>query len=298
MTYSLLGDLTESRMFPSKKSLDKEDFESLSETAFLLIMALRILLTEDSHLARRYVKKTISASNFNKWRADGNDLYIALHALSNGEYEDEKDRPEKISTISALRWLREMQASDGRDDMETKRFFIRLERLLFISDSSMKAIRRLVMDWDDITHNQKRLAATRLLQMLRSRAPKSDLLTPLSLTSRARNWEIVDACNVEDGEDCGGPLNKGGYHHPLKKDSGPSGFASWAAGTAIGAVAGYMLTRKKVKESECGTTTSSSVASVVAPLGAIGPGFAGSDGDKGIYQGVPMIRRGTAPKKK
>lgn len=293
MTYSILNDLTESRMFPSKKALDREDFESLSETLFLLLVSLRILLTEDGLYAHNYVRRTVEASNFKNWRSSGTDLYLCMHALSTGLYEPGKEYPETISMLAIHRWLKEMRQSDGTDETETRRLFLRMERLLFIKDSSMKAVRRLVMDWPQLNNQQKRLSCTRLLQMLRARAQKADLLPMISDAARQNNWEMMGVCDKETGDDCDAPaepINKGGFKHPLSK----------ALGFATGAAGAYALFRNKpkVKESDCGTTAASSIAGVAIPLGGIGPGFSGKGGDKGIYQDAPIIRRGEPPMKK
>lgn len=294
MTYSLFGDLTESRMFPSKRSLDREDFETLAETTYLLIIALRILLTEDSVKSHRYVKRTISANNFRSWRTDGTDLYICLHALSTGHYE-KGSYPETISVLAIQRWLREMSIANATDEQETRKLFLRMDRLLFIKESSMLAVRRLVMDWPDLDKREKKLATTRLLQMLRARSPKVDLLPMISTMAREDDLELRGVCNAETGEceEKNRVLNKGGYRHAMDKGSMLAGLA----GLASGAAGGYAAVRKKVKESD-GATTSASVASVAVPLGGLGPGFAGPGGDKGIYQDAPVIRRGEAPKKK
>ncbi len=295
--YSLLGDLTESRMFPSKKTLDREDFETLSETTYLLILALRILLTEDQVLAHRYVKRTIQTNNFKSWRTDGTDLYICLHALSTGHYEAGR-YPETISVLAIQRWLKEMSVANATDETETRKLFLRMDRLLFVKESSMLAVRRLIMDWPDLDRRERKLSTTRLLQMLRARAQKADILPMISGLAREEDWELKGVCNAET-EDCGGggdSVSKGGYRHAMDKDPGGS-FLAGLAGLASGAAAGYALTRRKVKESD-GATTSASIASVTTPLGGLGPGFAGPGGDKGIYQDAPVLRRGAAPKKK
>lgn len=295
MKYTIIDQIAESRMFPSKKSFDREDFESLSEDVFILIIALRILLTEDQLYAHQYVRRTISSSNFNNWRANGTDLYLGMHALSTGKYDDGDEYPETISMLPIFRWLKAMNRSDGRDETETRRLFLRMERLLFIRDTSLKAIRRLVMDWPKLTSQQRRLSTTRLLQIFRSRAPRADVLAVLSQIARNNNWEMMNVCDPEretcgdDGDDHGhrGSVSKGGYKHPLSK----------AAGFAAGAAGAYALFRNKVKESDCGTTGASSIAGIAVPLGGIGPGFSGKGGDKGIYQDISVIRRGDAPKK-
>lgn len=293
MTYSILHDLTESRMYPSRSSLEKEDFQSLTEAAFLMIVTLRILLAEKSQYAQRYVRRMIVGSNFRQWRSNANDLYMVMHALTTGSYDPDGDEPDVISGAPFIRWLREMDNSDARDETETRKLFFRLDRLLEIKEASMRAIRRLVTEWPDLDKREKRLAVTRLLQMLRTRFPRSELLPVLSHAARVKDWEINDVCDPETGDNCPVERPKRGYKDPLKAEKKPTSFLASLAGLGAGAALGYAATRKKVKESDCGATTASSVATVVGGLGA---GF-DPNGHKGVYEPV-VLRRGEAPKKK
>lgn len=302
MTYSLIADLTESRMFPSKKSFEHQDFESLTEGAYLLLITARILLTEDVTFAMKYLKKVISTSSFKTWRADSNDLYLHCFGLTTGAYEAVGKEPETVSMVAVMRWMREMVQSKGLKEDETNRFFLRMDRLLHINDASMRAVRRLVMDWPDLDEHEKRLSCTRLLQMMRSRMPKSDLLPILQKLVRENDWELKGVCDRETGEGCDDdekPARKAsGYRDPHKRDKG--GIIASLAGAGVGFAAGYAMTRKhkSVRESD-GGTSSANVATAVQPLGAkktLGPGFGGTD--KGIYakrEEAAMVLRRPAP---
>lgn len=300
MTYGVLRDLTESKMFPSKTALSKEDFPSLTEYLFLMIVTLRILLHEGVPFALKFFKKA-NQTNYKQWRGDGNDLYMVLHSLTAGLYPEDSHSPESLNCAPIQRWLREVSHPDKRDETETARLFVRLDRMLWIKESSMKAVRRLVQDWPELSDYEKRLAMTRLLQMIRARMPKSELLIHLQKVARERHWELQDVCNAETGDGCDDdeperPRARG-YVDPMKQQRGRPSFLASLAGVAAGAAGGYALTRHRVKEeASAGGTGAGNVASVVTPLGAqaLGPGFAGKNGHKGIYQ--PVIRRGEPPK--
>lgn len=302
MNYAFLKDLTESRMFPSRKALEKEDFSSLTEAAFIMILALRILIAEEDPFAERFVRRIVQSSHFRQWRGDGNDLYMALHSLSIGLYPEEGDRPETLNLAPVMRWLREIKRADPRDEVETARLFVRLDRMLWIRESSLRAVRRLIQDWPELSDYDKRLAITRLLQMMRARTPRCELFPALQKMARVRKWEFDDVCDAETGDNCEEeePKPGRGYKDPLKPKSSGSFLAS-LAGLATGAAGGYAVVRNKpVKENaSCGATGASSVATVVGAMGVggMGPGFAGPKGDKGIYEPV-VLRRGEAPKKK
>lgn len=292
---SLISELSESKMFPSAQTLSKENFNSLSEAAHLTLVTLRILLHEKStHAwAKTYVQKTLRGGHFKSWRSDANDLYTLLYALSTGHYFEGGYHTVTVSPIE--RWLRDVSHDDKGDEGRTHTFFLRLDGILRIHDTSMKAVRRLVMDWADLTIHEKRLAVTRLLQMLRARAPRSEVLMKLQVLSRNKEFELEDVCNQETGECSGdeGSLNIGTKKEKSKYSLLPI--------LAIGA--GYAASRalgKLREEATAGATGAASVASVTTALGAetLGPGF-NSNGNKGIYQNTKptVLRRGDPPKK-
>jgi hypothetical protein len=282
-------------MFPSKKALEKEDFESLTEAAYLMILALRILVHENDKYSIAFVQKTARSTSFRLWRADGNDLYMVLHALTTGMYALGGNEPETVNCLPIMRWLREIKITDAHDKTETSRLFVRMDRLLGIREASLRAVRRLIQDWPELSDYEKRLATTRLLQMIRTRLPKSELLPRLQVIARNRDWEIEDVCDQETGDNCEADAPKRGYVHPTsraKPENKNGGLLASLAGAAAGFAGGYALTRRKVKETaSAGATGAASIASVAAPLGAeaLGPGFAGKNGHKGIYQ--PMVIR-------
>jgi hypothetical protein len=283
---SIIQELCESRLFPSPRALAREDFESLAETTLLVLMALRITLYEETtkEWGRYYIQRTIRPANFRAWRSDGSDLYVALHALTTSLYsDDEEEAWPSIAEQPFMRWMRQMQDGEGMEH-ETRRFFVRLDQTLRIKDSSLKAIRRLVMDWPECSHHERRLATTRLLQYLRTYHPRAEILPFLTKAARVGRLEIKGAHNPETDVEEPARLTVDNAKKP--KDWGS--FLGKAAAFGAGAAVGYHV----MKENTC----ASSIAAVPGALGGAHPGF-DPNGHKGIYE-VPMIRRGEAPKKK
>ncbi len=281
MTYSILTELSGSTLFPSRRWLDREDFHSLAEKAYLTILALRIIaaVSATENFGRHYVHTTIQASNFQSWRSNGTDLYVAIWALSQGAYEPQSGVPDYVPEQPFVRWLKALER-DGSEVNETKRLFLRLDSMLHIHDSSMKAIRRIVQDWPHASHYDQQLATTRLLQMIRARMPRSELLRHLDHAAHARDLELDKVCNQETGDGCHVDT---GHHGPTKKEKTPGtalGFLAGIAGIAAGYAASRALHREGVVETaSSGSTSAASVATVVGGLGA---GF-DPNGDKGIY---------------
>jgi len=96
-----------------------------------------------------------------------------LYALSSDESElDKLD----ISSSVVRHWLRHISTDD--DDEDTHRFFMRLDGMFRISNSSMKSMRRTVLNWDDVDKRERRDVVNKLIQMLHDRAPSNSELLP------------------------------------------------------------------------------------------------------------------------
>jgi hypothetical protein len=205
MIYSLLNELSESALFPSRKSLGKYDPQEISELAYLHIIGINILLLEEySHVwAVNYSKKTTRASNFRKWRNDATDLYVMMHALTDstehlGDDSEADYYRDGLSIYPTLiyRWLVNAPVEKEAD---TKRLFTKMDQMFRIRNGSMRAIRRLVQDWENLSTYDRKLAMTRLLQFMRSRCPKSDILTQLTKLASSNKLELHNVVNPEAG---------------------------------------------------------------------------------------------------
>lgn len=250
--YSFLAELSESKLFPSSLALSKLARPDLADLTHLYLCALRILLHDPNSAGwtRHYIRRTLRWNGFTQWRNDATDLYVLLHALTT--------QGEGVSALfqqSLLRWLRKATTDDGEHEIEARRVFVRLDFDLGVKDGSLRAIRRLVMDWPVLTRREQRLAMTRMLQYLRSRASKAEILPYLTRVAQLGNLEIKGARNLETGE-----------------EERPMGFlASLASG------------RRLRETATSGATSSASVATVA---GALGVGF-DPNGDTGIYPKKP-----------
>jgi hypothetical protein len=287
MIYQLLNEFTGNTLFPSRRWLDREDFYSLSEKAYLLIITLRILLTlpTTEKWADTYLRRTIQHNRFDRWRNNSTDLYVVLWALTQGEYEQGRNVPDKVAEQHFIRWLKALR--NKPDEMnETKRLFLKMDSLLHINNGSMKAIRRLVQEWPVLSHRDKQLAMTRLLQFMRSRMQRAESLKQLNKAARSNDLEIGGVCDRETGKGCDVEPHGGGRKiNMAPKQKTPGTAVGFLAGlAAIGA--GYAASKglRKLREtSTAGATAASSVATVTKALGDDHPGFDGS-GHQGIYE--------------
>lgn len=195
MAYDFIATLSESKLIPTPQSLEKFRPQDLPDFLLITLCALRVLLLykQSNDKARDYVRKTRQWGGFDLWRQTSTDLYQLLHAL-------EPRMSTKVHGSNALHlnygdvrnWLRDSQTGDSRETT-TRRLFLHLDRNLKIRDESLKAIRRLVMNWREIDNHKRSLAMTRLLQVMRSRMPRSELLHPLSNLASHLHLELRGA---------------------------------------------------------------------------------------------------------
>lgn len=169
--YSFLLDLCESRLIPSHGLLKQWKTSKLADLCYLYFIALRILLRDHAtkQWARDYCKKAGEPNDFKSWRTTGNDLYVMLFALNDAD---------KINISPSLirQWLRHVANSDAEDD--TRRLFMRLDTMFNVSSSSERAMRRAVLDWDNVDHRERESIVTKLMQLIHNLAPSNSEVLP------------------------------------------------------------------------------------------------------------------------
>src|SRR4051812_38658014 len=120
--YSLITELCESRLIPSRTSLKNWTSKKLSELCYLYFIAMRVLLgiEQSKSWAETYCKKTASHNNWNDWRTDGNDFYVLLYAVTS----DERFSKGSVSTSAVREWFRHLEHKDINP--QTQKLFNRL----------------------------------------------------------------------------------------------------------------------------------------------------------------------------
>lgn len=290
--FSLLNTLSESKLVPSQSTLTHYDAHELADLLVLYICAIYVLHHYDDTkgVARRYAKRTIMfGEDYDRWRMSANDLYAILYGLlahgvnlKNPKSSDQFRKSLPLGLSSLNRWIKAM-STDTMNNSTHRALFSRLDNNFKISNSTIRSIRRSVMDWDQLDNNDRRLIMTRLLQLLRLRAPKSELLPELHRLADEHRLEIdgLKSNAVSDYLSPGANEKKGGS------------LLVALAGVAAGVAAAKAIARKDESASSGGTGAASIAASPTA-VGGIGVGF-DPNGDKGVYQGAkkkkPLILR-------
>ena len=244
---SIIGTLCESRLIRNKQMIETYNARDIADLIFLYFIILTILKKDfaGAPIAGAYAKHAIRFGNWDDWRFAYNDLGALIFTLfgKNKSAVTLKD-PEasemlmkRMSFDETLtkQWLRDVVRGIDRSNRD-RRFLLNLERKLAIDNTSYKAIRRLASEWTTLSKSQRRLITTRLLQALRVRARKSELLRIIEAMARSSDLEIKGANNAE--------LDKNG--NPIEdKRSKALKRAAAAAGITLGGVAGIFTAKRR-----------------------------------------------------
>jgi hypothetical protein len=234
-----LGTLSESRLFPSVSHLRQYRADELSELAVLYICGLYVLFRNKSteKFAASYARQTVQyGTNFSKWHSGSSDLYVLLHALEApgvqlDDEDDSNDFKKHLAIPATLnQWLKDM--AHGFLPKTHRTMFARLDSDFRIHNSSIRAVRRMAADWDHLDQHERQLTMTRLLQLMKNRAPKGELLPKLQMMAQHNNLELRNACDKDTGV-CGPQGALDAIEDHPKKPSLLSTLALIAAGAAV-----------------------------------------------------------------
>ena len=147
----------------------------LRDLCYLYFLGLRILLSDAAakKWARSYCSSAGDPNDFSAWRNNANDLYAMLHALT---ADDQAAVKLDISPGLIRQWLRHVAIHDPEDD--THRLFMRLDGMFHVSNSAMRAMRRIVLDWEDADQRDREDVLTKLIQMIHTLASSNSELLP------------------------------------------------------------------------------------------------------------------------
>ena len=200
--YKFIDELNESRLYRRTRNFKTFDFKDIKDLIYLYTITLYMMSQTDSYknFARQYAKDTIKFNNFRQARSNNNDLYMLVHALkhSKNTIKDSSNMKDRILFNERMftDFMRKLsRGAMGLDDY-ARTYFVRLENQLII-DSSYKAVRRIVQDFNKVKYRQKQLAVTRLLHAVRARGIGGEVYTPLMSLAKQKKYIIPDADETE-----------------------------------------------------------------------------------------------------
>ncbi|RYE98792.1 MAG: hypothetical protein EOO77_36615, partial [Oxalobacteraceae bacterium] len=151
----VITSLAESKMLPSKTAYRRFTSKQVSELAYMHLLALRILAGEATSYrwAHDYAAKTIRGGHFDQWSSTATDLYLLMHALLTDGVEFRlPDASAKhlhdlyLDEPKVRSWLNALAHGTSAQESAARRLFTMIDYQFRIKDTSLKAIRRLVLD--------------------------------------------------------------------------------------------------------------------------------------------------------
>jgi len=202
----LVNTLSESRLFRTKKMANDVNIDDAAELVFVHFLILNIFNKDYDFapLAGDIASRTMVYRNFDYFRTNGTDMYMAFNRLmgkDNDIGDDKKDEIAKsrlsLQKADILRFL--LHYSNNRSDASfEQRYLLRYQRNLNIQDGMLKSVRRLVGDWDNLSQNQKALVVTRLVQYMRRKARLAEIMPALLKLQKRGNYIHKDSKTAKE----------------------------------------------------------------------------------------------------
>lgn len=183
MPYELIRDLSESRSYRTRQSINRRDAKESADFFFAVLLTTIILSKNLS--TEKWAKESFSRAsafgNFDHFRISINDLYSLTYIMSN-----EYDKLTKIAQIRILKMYRDL--ARGRYlKGEVEPLTYRVMNMINTSNTQLRMVRRVMLDWD-ITSSGLRLAALIQLRLIiRKTSIVADVLPFLDILIEEHN---------------------------------------------------------------------------------------------------------------
>lgn len=210
----MIKTVEESSLLKSFSSVHRYSARDVADLTFLYLIALHVLRSEwrSAPFARSYANK--SGGDWSHTNISGTDLrqLLSITLYHSNEYTkylaNQGSSKQLLHDLTLdkneIRQFLHNASSGTYNDHLAARLLMSFERDLRIGVTNYKSVRRIAGDWNSsyIDNEAKQLAVTRLLQALRHRALKGDLIPELERLAKEQNLEIKNACDPETGKHC------------------------------------------------------------------------------------------------
>lgn len=208
--------IQESSLLYSLSAVNRYNARDIADLCFLYAICLHILRQEFEFApwAHSYAQDTVKYGDWDQIRVHETDLYQFLNILDKQDvrwtHHLKDAKPSHLLMheihVGHMEWskfLRNLAANKYDTDLAA-RLLMRLEQDLKISVSNYKSMRRIASDWDQdhVTTEAKSLVVTRMLQALRYKAVRGDILRPWEKMAKLRKLELTDVCDPETQKGC------------------------------------------------------------------------------------------------
>lgn len=184
--YEFIDQLSESQLFRTKKAANSQSVPEAADLVFVNMLLL-VMFNNDydfAPLSMRYADRTMMYSNFNNYRMNATDMYIGLNRLlgTDQEYEGKDDiaiNKIHLKHLDVKRFLAHIEKGN-KDDALTNQLLLKFQRDLNIQNSLLRSLRRMVVDWDNLSESQRAMTVTKLEQYMRANIRRADLAPALT----------------------------------------------------------------------------------------------------------------------
>ena len=179
MLTPFLKYVSEGKVIRRHSDLERFSFPEVTERIYLSFLALTLLRSSEQGKAftKMYADQTMAKGTFDQVRMVNNDLanMLAIVAgdpditkkLKNKNQAQAMRQRQPFPVMALRRYLRTWE--------EPFKFLVTLERALDIRDANYRNLRRAIADYSNLDTKTKSRASAKLLQILRSKLPGTDI---------------------------------------------------------------------------------------------------------------------------
>ena len=194
-----IHSLYEARMTRDTRDQKVLTYTDCCERTYLSLLVIELLNKYARHRvsARNYAKQTVAYTNYNRFRMSATDLYNFIYFVTGDQEAMNKLKDPKsamalrkkttLPLMAVNRYL--SRISIGSMSRGNTQMFLNIESGLNIKNTTYKAIRRTLMDYDGVTTIDRQNTVTKLIHAVRAKLRSSDIIDDLERLVADRNLE-------------------------------------------------------------------------------------------------------------
>lgn len=196
-----INSLYEARMTRDTRDQKVLTYTDCCERTYLSLLVIELLNKYARHRssARSYAKRTVAFTNYNRFRMSATDLYNFIYFVTGDQEAMNKLKDPKSAMALRKKTTMPLMAvnrylsriSIGSMSRGNTQMFLNVESGLNIKNTTYKAIRRTLMDYDGATTIDRQNTVTRLVHAVRAKLRSSDIIDDLE--------RLVADSNLETG---------------------------------------------------------------------------------------------------
>ena len=196
---NFIHSLYEARMTRDTRDQKVLTYTDCCERTYLSLLVLELLTKYARHRAsaRAYAKRTVGSTNYDKFKMSATDLYNFIYFVTGDQDAMNKLKDPKgamalrkkttMPLMAVNRYLSRM--SVGSMQRGNTQLFLNLESALNIRNTTYKAVRRALLDFDSLSTKDRENTVTKLVHAVRAKLRSSDIIDDLERLVADNNLE-------------------------------------------------------------------------------------------------------------